>query len=105
MAKFISPFDFVRPASEMTRVMMESQMVIAMRLWGMAGGWPMTSSEQTRMVTEKMAAAQASGIAVAKAVVAGAAPDKIAMAALKPVRRRTTANVKRLSRAVTKAKP
>ncbi|PZQ99977.1 MAG: antibiotic ABC transporter [Cereibacter sphaeroides] len=88
----------------MTRVMMESQMVIAMRLWGMAGGWPMTAAEQTRMVTEKVAAAQASGLAVARALVSGAGPGKVAMAALKPVRKRTSANVKRLSRAVTSAK-
>ena len=103
MRKRPTAYDFIQPASEMTKMMIESQMVIVMRIWGMAGAWPMAKAEEARMVDEKIAAVQDAGLAAARAMAAGAGPATIALAAMKPVRRRTKANVKRLSRAVTGA--
>ena len=91
------PTDFVWPAFHAGMMLAEAQVVIALRLWGMAGGWPMGWQEHVRMVTEKAAAAGESGAAMMRA--AGKGPGAVALAGVKPVRRRTRANVKRLSRA------
>jgi hypothetical protein len=102
--KKASPFDVLRPALLMSQMMVEANMVIAMRLWGLSGGWKMAAGEPARMVEEKTRAAQESGMAVARALVAGQGPGDVAVAAMKPVRRRTKANVRRLSRAVTESR-
>lgn len=77
---------------------MEAQMIIAMRLGGMAGFWNVTKAENNLMSTEKFAAAQASMLAAAAAVSIGATPTGIALAAIKPVRRKTTNNLRRLGK-------
>lgn len=85
-------------STQMTMMLAEANMVIFMRLWGLAGFWNVTDCEKTRMVREKTHAAQASARAVGRAIAAGQSPAAIAQAALKPVRRRTKSNVLRLSR-------
>jgi hypothetical protein len=79
-------------------MMAEAQMVIGMRMLGMAGLWRVTPGENARMVSEKLAAAQDSTLAATRAVLAGKSPAVIADHALKPIRRRTSANAKRLTR-------
>ncbi len=76
----------------------QAQMVIAMRMMGMAGAWNVTPAENKRMVDEKKATAVASGNAMAKAALAGKDPVAVAMAGLQPVARRTKANAKRLAK-------
>jgi hypothetical protein len=76
----------------------EAQMVIGMRMLGMAGMWRVTPSENSRMVSEKLSAVQDAAMAATQAVLAGKPPAAIADQALKPIRRRTSANVKRLAR-------
>jgi hypothetical protein len=102
MARQPTPFDLIRPSLLMTQMLAEANVVIALRLWGLAGAWHMAPGERRRMVTEKVAAAQASGAAMAKAALAGASPGDVATAGLKPVRRRTKANAARLTRAATR---
>lgn len=48
----------------------EANMVIAMRLWGMAGVWRVAPSENTRMVQEKTDALQAASLAAGHAILA-----------------------------------
>lgn len=74
----------------------EAQMIIAMRLAGIAGFWNVTKAENALMKTEKFAAAQASALAAATALLRGATPAGVVLAAIKPVRRKTTANTRRL---------
>jgi hypothetical protein len=93
--------DFLAPAVELSRMAAEAQMVIALRMAGMAGFWPMGQAEGQRMVTEKMQAAMAASRAAVKAGMAGQGPADVAMAAMKPVRRRTRANAARLTRKAT----
>ncbi|MGI1661219.1 antifreeze protein [Palleronia sp. KMU-117] len=82
-----------------TSVMLtEAQAVIAMRLMGLAGVWTVTPSETLRMVTEKPVAYARAAEAAGRAAFAGKAPHLIAGAALKPVRRKTRANSRRLAR-------
>ena len=79
-------------------MMAEAQRVIAMRLIGMAGGWTVSHDENQRMVSEKSTAVIASGLAAGRAMMAGASPEGAALAALKPIRAKTRANAKRLTR-------
>ncbi len=76
----------------------EAQMVIGMRLLGMAGMWRVTPSENARMVGEKLAAVQDATLAATRAALRGKSPAVIADHALKPIRRRTSANARRLTR-------
>jgi hypothetical protein len=95
--RIISPFDLFRPAMSMGWMLAEAQTVIALRMLGMAGALPSARDEPLRMMTEKIAAAQEAGLAVARAQARGADGAAIVMAGLRPVRRRTKANVKRLT--------
>ena len=104
MPRTPTPFDMIRPAMMMTQMLAEAQVVIALRLWGMAGGWHMAPSENLRMITEKTTAARQSGLAMARAAAKGENPMAVAEAGLKPVSRRTKANVSRLSRGAMRGK-
>lgn len=79
-------------------VMAEAQSVIAMRLWGMAGLWSVPKGENTRMVREKTTAFSKSITAASLAAARGAPPETIVAAALKPIRKKTRANHRRLTR-------
>jgi hypothetical protein len=74
----------------------QANMVIAMRMMGMAGAWNVTPAENKRMVDEKTAAAVASGTAMMKAAMMGKDAVGVASAGLTPIARRTGANAKRL---------
>ena len=76
----------------------QANMVIAMRMMGMAGGWNVTPAENKRMVDEKTDAAMASGTAMMRAAMAGKGPVAVAEAGLAPVARKTRANAKRLAK-------
>ncbi|MBV7408522.1 antifreeze protein [Maritimibacter sp. DP1N21-5] len=73
----------------------EANMVIAMRLWGMAGLWSVTPSENARMLSEKTGAYTR---AIMNASVAAATGGDAAKAAMKPIRQKTKSNVKRLAK-------
>ena len=88
--------EMMRLAAEAAMLAMEAQMIVALRLGGMAGWWNVAKSENGRMVTEKIAASQAAAAAVGRAMLAGATPAGLALAAMEPVRVKTTANAKRL---------
>lgn len=76
----------------------QANMVIAMRMMGMAGAWNVTAAENIRMVDEKTAAAVESGAAMTRAVLLGKDPVAVARAGLTPIARRTGANAKRLAK-------
>lgn len=97
-----NPFDYFRVSVQAAQIMAESQTVIALRLSGMAGLWPMGGGETSRMVSEKLAAGAHASRAALRAGMAGSSLPAIAMAAMKPVRRRTRANAKRLTASATK---
>lgn len=84
---------------EAARLGLEAQTVIGLRIMGLAGLWAMPSSENLRMVSEKQAAFAAAAMAVGTALARGATATTVARRAMTPVRARTSANVRRLSRA------
>lgn len=83
---------------QLSRIALEARAVIAMRLWGMAGLWAVAPSENRRMVSEKAAAFTRSGTAAVQATLKGQSPAQIVDASLRPIRRKTRSNVRRLSR-------
>ncbi len=76
----------------------EAQTVIVLRVWGMAGLWPVSPSETTRMVAEKWPAFLHAYGAAGAAAMRGHGPHLIATAALSPIARKTRANSRRLVR-------
>jgi hypothetical protein len=98
MANPFNQAETMRLAMQTTLMMAEAQQVIAMRLMGMAGGWRVTPAENARMMNEKSSAMFAAGKAASLALIAGASPQGVALAALKPVRAKTRANAARLAR-------
>mgnify|MGYP003542184527 FL=1 len=97
MKRMFNPFDYWRAALSTGQMMAEAQSVIAMRTMGMAGLWNVTPGENGRMVAEKGAAMREAGFAAAGGMMRGASPAKVTLAALKPVKRRTGANARRLA--------
>lgn len=81
----------------LTKMMMETQSVMALRIMGMSGVIPFHHGENARMVHEKGPAMAAAFTAATKAVWAGARPDEIFSAALAPVSDQVSANRKRLT--------
>lgn len=93
-----TPLDYWALGIRTAQMMAEAQVVIALRLLGLAGGWPVSPSEVSRMVQEKGPAfVKAAGEATAAAM-KGRRPDQIAGAALRPIGAKTRANTRRLSK-------
>ena len=80
------------------QMMAEAQTVMALRLMGMAGVWATAPTEGVRMVFEKPDAFIRSASSATEAALAGKRPDQIAEAAIKPLRRKTRANARRLAK-------
>jgi hypothetical protein len=78
--------------------MVETQMVMAYRVMGMAGLWAVAPGENQRMVAEKGPAFAAAALAASRAAMAGRRPDQIMNAWVRPLRRKTRSNARRLGR-------
>ena len=68
MTRRARPDEMTRLTMQTGLMLVEANMVIAMRMWGMAGLWRVTGAEDTRMVSEKTAAVQASAMAAGQAM-------------------------------------
>lgn len=97
MYPMMTPAQMISLSMRTGMMLMEAQMVIGMRMMGMAGLWRVPPSETAKMSSEKVAAVSASAMATSKAILTGKSPVVIAEAALKPIARRTSSNVKRLA--------
>lgn len=98
MYPMMTPAQMISLSLKTGLMLAEAQMVIGMRMLGMMGLWRVAPSETTRMSSEKLAALGQSAIATSQAVLTGQPPALIAEAALKPIRRRTRSNIRRLVR-------
>lgn len=83
---------------QMSQMTWEAQMVIAFRTAGMMGVLSQDAHEPHRMVIEKADAAREAIHAAIRAASRGQRADQVMAAALRPYRRRTKANMRRLSR-------
>lgn len=98
MAYMMDPGKQMRLWAQMTRIGIEAQLVIGLRLAGMAGLTRQAPSEPMRMVTEKQEAVVESIYAMVMGTARGDSAETVMNAALKPYARRTRANSRRLSR-------
>jgi len=96
--RFYTVFDFVRPAMAASKIMVEAQVVIGLRVAGMAGFWPMGQGETDRMVSEKVQASKDAAQALIRSAIAGGSLPDMAMAVMRPVGHVTKANARRLRR-------
>ncbi|MES2815822.1 MAG: antifreeze protein [Pseudomonadota bacterium] len=94
----MTPTQMIDLSMKTGMMLVEAQMVIGMRMMGMAGFWRVLPSENARMSSEKVSAVSASAFATSRAIMSGKSPALIAEAALRPVARTTKSNVKRLAR-------
>ena len=92
------PFALMRSSTSLAMLAWETQMVIAMRLMGMAGLWSVVPSENDRMVSEKGPAFLEAAQSASRAAIAGCRPDQVVVAWARPLRQRTRANARRLSK-------
>jgi hypothetical protein len=83
---------------ECAHIAWESHVVIALRTAGLMGVLRQDMTEPARMVIEKTDAATEAIHAALSAASRGQRADRIMAAALRPYRRRTRANLRRLSR-------
>ena len=83
---------------QMAHMAFEAQMVIALRTAGLMGVLDQDVAEPQRMVMEKADAATEALHAALRAAGRGERADRVMAAALRPYRRRTRANMRRLSR-------
>ena len=98
MMPMILPAAQARLASQFARIAIESNMVIGLRMAGMAGLTRQAPTEPMRMVTEKQEAVVESIYAMVMGTARGDSAETVMNAALKPYARRTRANSRRLSR-------
>ena len=94
----MDPFALARTGMGFTMLAWETQLVMTMRIMGMAGLWSVVPTENARMVSEKAPAFAEAARAAGAAAIAGHRPDEVAAAWARPLRRRTSANARRLTR-------
>lgn len=99
MTKQANVIDMMELGWAWSRLMVETQTVMTLRLMGMVGFWPVSPGENDRMVFEKGPAFARAQVAMTKAALKGARPDEIFAAGIRPLGRRTGANSRRLLRA------
>ncbi|WP_210526267.1 antifreeze protein [Rubellimicrobium arenae] len=87
-----------RSAFAFWSMMAQAQTVVTLRMWGMMGLLPASKRENHTMVSEKAPAFAKAAVAAGAAAMAGKSPDQIAAAAIRPIKRRTSSNVKRLTK-------
>ena len=89
--------DTIRLGWAMTRLGLEAQEVVALRITGLAGLWAMPPDEATRMVAEKAPAFLDAWSRGAEALTNGASSSAALDASLRPLHRQARANKRRLS--------
>lgn len=83
---------------QLTALLAEAQVVIAMRVMGMAGLWSTSSQENQRMVSEKVYALSRAARDATAVALTGAGPEAAMAAAIKPLRQKTRSNARRLTK-------
>ncbi|MEX2518824.1 MAG: antifreeze protein [Paracoccaceae bacterium] len=98
MARQANALDMVRSSIQLSNLVWESQMVIAMRMMGMAGMWSVAATENEVMAAEKPTAFVKAAISAGEAATAGKRSDEVLNAWTRSMRRETGANMRRLAK-------
>lgn len=94
------PFDpsrFLTVVHRGSALMLDAQMVVTMRLFGMVGLWPVRPDESRRMIAEKGPALMRAASLAQSAALAGKRPEDIVLAGMAPLTRKARSNRKRLA--------
>jgi hypothetical protein len=86
------------PPDTFARFAWQAGTVFAMRSWGLAGNPATMSARLSEMAIEKQRAFAEGAVAAWQAVLLGSRPDVVAEAALRPSRRRVSANHRKLTK-------
>lgn len=97
--------DYYRLAFEFWCLSAETHAVMTMRMLGMSGFWRVDADENSRMVLEKPISFAAATSAAISAASAGKRPDEVMVAAMDPLRDKTSANARRLGKAGVRLSP
>ncbi|QBX35211.1 antibiotic ABC transporter [Paracoccus liaowanqingii] len=97
MNPMILPASQIRLVTQFSRMAIEAQMVIGMRMAGMMGLITQSPGEPFRMIAEKQAAASEAMFAMASAGMRGHSTERMLSAGMRPYGRRTRANSRRLT--------
>ncbi|MDF3384381.1 MULTISPECIES: antifreeze protein [Sulfitobacter] len=92
----MTPFALFALQSQIAALAVETQIVMSLRLLGMAGALPARPGESNRMVAEKGPAMVKAFTAGTQAMMLGKRPDQIMDASLAPLARKVRQNRKRL---------
>lgn len=79
-------------------LMAEAQAVVGLRMLGMAGVLGASPNERRTMVAEKGPAFARAAMAAGAAAAQGRCPEAVVAAAIRPLKRRTGANLRRLTK-------
>ena len=95
----LTPTEFgMRTGWALWRLGWDAQIVMAYRMAGLMGAWPLPPGEQSRMVDEKVRAFTDAAIGGGMALALGKSLDVATKEAMKPVQRRVSSNKRRLTR-------
>ncbi|MCY0094057.1 hypothetical protein [Hoeflea ulvae] len=92
-----NPVEIWQACAGLGMLAFEAQAVIGMRMLGMGGVWPVSKSENSKMLAEKPPAFAKAAVAAARKAAAGGRPDQVLTAAVKPLTKTARANRKRLA--------
>lgn len=96
--KVATPAELIGASTALTMLVWETNAVMSMRVLGMMGLWSVTPSENARMFSEKPPAFAKSAMAGMSAAASGKRPDEVATAMIKPLRKETRSNTRRLAK-------
>lgn len=97
MNPMILPAAQIRLVTQFSRIAIEAQTVIGLRMAGMMGLMAQAPGEPFRMIAEKQAAASEAIYAMASAGMRGHSTERMLSAGMRPYGRRTRANSRRLT--------
>lgn len=98
MSRFATPAEIVGGTYQLAMLVAETQIVMTYRLLGMAGIWAVAGTENHRMVNEKGPAFLEASLAASRAAMLGRRPDEVMAAWVRPLRRTTRRNARRLGK-------
>lgn len=94
----LSPGPVIELVLRSSQLAIEAHAVIALRIFGMAGLWPVQADESRRMIAEKGPAWIKAARHANRALLSGGRPDEILLATIEPLRRKAQRNRERLLR-------
>ncbi|SFT48411.1 hypothetical protein [Sedimentitalea nanhaiensis] len=89
--------DMAKTWNSVAQMTVDTQCIVAMRLWGMSGTWSVPPGECDEMIREKAPAFTEALVAGVLTALNGRGPDRVMQAVIGPLSDRTIANRARLA--------